>query len=202
MNREDVLLYQNARHILPSGDGGYTAIFCQVTPVFFDTHKAKLLEAGYRLYTEQCFAGNAPDTQNLFATYESDDTVVTVGYHEADKWLIASYLPKQEGFVLPPVEPPAYTPLGADYPTLLTQVGTERFHPSAMAMCYVLRAADGSFVCIDSDFQEASADLIYDILKKQAPDPEHIVISAWIFTHPHTDHVGGFTSLTRAWAFR
>jgi beta-lactamase superfamily II metal-dependent hydrolase len=76
----------------------------------------------------------------------------------------------------------------------MTDVGTERFHPTESANCQIVRVADGSFLIFDSAYgnRDETEDLIYDILKKQAPDPDHIVISAWLFTHAHADHVGGF----------
>ena len=58
-------------------------------------------------------------------------------------------------------------------------------------MCYVMRLEDGSFIVIDGGFDEAyNADRLYSTLEHQAPDPENIVIAAWIFTHDHGDHVG------------
>lgn len=198
MNKEDILFGRNANSFLPSGDGAYTAIFRQSGEDFFDRYIQKLSESGYRSLSSSRFDGVLPEQANVFAAYESDTETVHLGYHEADHRLYVTYTPK-EGFASPAPKA-AYVALGSDYPTLLTQPGMERFHPSAMATCYILRAADGSFVIIDSDFNDGAAELIYRILKKQAPDPEHIVIAAWIFTHPHTDHVGGFIDFAAQYA--
>ena len=113
--------------------------------------------------------------------------------------MYVTYTPKIEGWVLPPVQKPEYKALGDKYPTILTQIGLERFHPTCVSMCYVLRAADGTFVIIDSDVGDTE-DVIYDVLKKQAPDPDNIVISAWFFTHPHGDHMGGFVKFAEKYA--
>jgi hypothetical protein len=37
-------------------------------------------------------------------------------------------------------------------------------------------------------------------MKKQAPDPNNIVIAAWIFTHTHSDHVGFFPHFANNYA--
>ena len=62
---------------------------------------------------------------------------------------------------------------------------------------YIYRLTDGSFVIIDggsnSDVYD-HAGKIYAMLKHYAPDPENIVISAWIMTHAHGDHMYVFKS--------
>lgn len=62
---------------------------------------------------------------------------------------------------------------------------------------YIYRLCDGTFVIIDggndSDVYD-HAGKIYSMLKYYAPDPENIVISAWIMTHAHGDHMYVFKS--------
>ena len=62
---------------------------------------------------------------------------------------------------------------------------------------YIYRLADGSFVVIDGGHNGDLYDhagKIYSMLKYYAPDPENIVISAWIMTHAHSDHMYVFKS--------
>lgn len=62
---------------------------------------------------------------------------------------------------------------------------------------YIYRLADGSFVVIDGGYNGDIYDhagKIYSMLKYYAPDPENIVISAWIMTHAHSDHMYVFKS--------
>ena len=64
-------------------------------------------------------------------------------------------------------------------------------------MCYIMQVADGSFVIIDSGVNtEKQANIIYEHLKANTTD-EKPVISAWIFSHKHGDHVGGFQQFTK-----
>ncbi len=62
---------------------------------------------------------------------------------------------------------------------------------------YIYRLVDGSFVIIDGGHNGDVYDhagKIYSMLKYYAPDPENIVISAWIMTHAHSDHMYVFKS--------
>lgn len=62
---------------------------------------------------------------------------------------------------------------------------------------YIYRLCDGSFVIIDGGSNADVCDhagKIYSMLKYYAPDPENIVISAWIMTHAHSDHMYVFKS--------
>ncbi len=62
---------------------------------------------------------------------------------------------------------------------------------------YIYRLSDGSFVIIDGGSNSDTYDhagKIYAMLKYYAPDPENIVISAWIMTHAHSDHMYVFKS--------
>ena len=56
-----------------------------------------------------------------------------------------------------------------------------------------IQVADGSFILIDSGvYSKAQADILYNFLKNNSPH-EKPIISAWIFTHNHGDHTGGFS---------
>ena len=71
-------------------------------------------------------------------------------------------------------------------------------HRGAMAgQVDALMVADGSFVLIDSGvFSDAQADIIYDFLKENS-FLEKPVVSAWLFTHAHGDHTGGFRKFVK-----
>ena len=60
-------------------------------------------------------------------------------------------------------------------------------------MSFVIRLSDGRFIIIDGGYRRGVCGKdVYDTLKALAPDPEHIKVAAWILTHYHGDHVGGF----------
>ena len=117
----------------------------------------------------------------------------------------------RDGLALPTLQAPDYTPLDSNqYPTILTQVGFGKFHVGSASNCYIVRLADGTFIVHDSGYgvffspskqlQYGVGEAIYEILKKQAPDPNNIVISAWITTHPHNDHLDGLVAFANKYA--
>ena len=182
-----------------AGDGGYTFIYADATEETFVTYKAMLGKAGFALYTENAFNAVYEEcaVKNLFATYISKITQVDVEYHSADSRIYVTATPRTSS-ILPPVTQPVYTPLGKEYPTILTQFGFEDIFVGEHSMGYIIRIADGSFIIIDAgDKFDEVPERIYKILKKQAPDPDNIVISAWILTHAHPDHTKGFDSFAR-----
>ena len=62
-------------------------------------------------------------------------------------------------------------------------------------MSYVIHLSDGTFLIIDGgwcDTNEKEADKLYNQLVALAGEGNDIVISGWIFTHCHGDHIGTF----------
>lgn len=76
--------------------------------------------------------------------------------------------------------------------TLFYQVPT-RFEdePYEGGMTYIIRLRDGRFVLIDGGFECSPAELISMLrrLHPRAEDGAAFEVAAWIFTHPHNDHV-------------
>ena len=95
------------------------------------------------------------------------------------------------------------TPVEKVCDVTLTQVGLLYDVGSFNGMCYVMRLEDGSFIVTDGGHAlQKNADRLYRILRKQAPDPDNIVIAAWIFSHSHGDHSGMFPYFTASYADR
>ena len=71
----------------------------------------------------------------------------------------------------------------------------------ANGMAYIYRLTDGSFIVIDGGHgTQGHAERLYELLKKQAPDPENITVAAWIFSHDHDDHVGFFAIFAKQYS--
>lgn len=188
--QSDIPFGEQANLFVYSGENSYTAIFDPVDTDFAKKYIEELKKEGFKKYIETNFDVKEDDIVNTFATYQSRNWVVDLDHHSEEARLYVTYTRKDDRWVLPSLIKPTYTDCGM--PTIITQVGAERFHKEDVSMCYIIRAADGSFIIYDSDFGNGMAELIYEILKKQAPDPNNIVISAWVVTHPHLDHVGAF----------
>ena len=77
---------------------------------------------------------------------------------------------------------------------LITQI-RPAFFSADCGMCYVLRLADGRFVLIDGNIGEyEEPDRLWDVMNAQNARDGKPVVAAWIFTHAHCDHIGGFTA--------
>lgn len=75
--------------------------------------------------------------------------------------------------------------------------GTAFGNPIGLLM--IFRMEDGRFVIVDGGgMAYETVSLIYDNLCELAVDKDNIVIAAWIFTHAHGDHVGGFNMFTNS----
>ncbi len=73
--------------------------------------------------------------------------------------------------------------------------GTRYGNPIGLLM--IFRMEDGRFVIVDGGgMANETISLIYDNLYELAVDKDNIVIAAWMMTHAHGDHVGGFSMFT------
>lgn len=203
------------KHIYRGGDGAYVVFFEDVAVDLFAEYVGVLEADGFVLYARTDFDGTLDVHKNGFATYLSDAYSVDLGYHTqgyvgcgdefAGGVLYVTVTPR-EGLTLPLTEAPTYTPVDATrYPVTLTQLGLGKYHENSAANCYVLRLVDGSFIIYDAPHGVTIDDRsvgheLYDLLRKQAPDPENIVITAWVTTHPHQDHMQGLVKFSHLYA--
>lgn len=194
--REDLPAFATAAtKCITAGNNGWTYIYEGASKATFDAYCAALKANYFAVYTENEFNGtNGNNYKNYFATYISDITQVDIEFHSAASRMYVNVTPRVAS-VLPLREAPTYTAVGAQYPTVLVQVGHEDLSSSTSSLCLIIRIADGSFVIVDGGIgTEGVNDKIYETLVKLAPDPDDIVISAWIITHADWDHIAGFST--------
>lgn len=171
------------------GDGAEMMIYHIDSEAGFEAYEKELSSDGFELYARNLIEANE------FATWTDEDTTVTL-----------IYMPDYDGMLRVVAEPrgplPAVSP--GTYETVCTpalaMVGTDFSGYKQNGMCFVYRLSDGSFMVVDSGFnQDACADALYNTLEKMAVDPDNIVIAAWIFTHAHNDHLSGFFAFTNTY---
>lgn len=142
-----------------------------------------LESAGFTKYTENIIAENA------FATYTKDGVMAHVlSLPELDSVRIVA----EKDAVLPALSAQQMT--AAVQPSI-TQIGLEGYDTSGssnqIGMSYLYQLSDGSFIIVDGGHNKAeAADALYGQMKAMAPDPDNIVVQAWILTHAHWDHMG------------
>ena len=165
----------------------------------YESYCADMIANGFTLYAE-----NKID-ENIYRTYVNDNYVVTTIYTEYNRMAKALIEPLSQTALPTKAENNIYTAVSG-CETTITQLG--QYHPDDYdetynGMCYIIRLADGSFIIVDGGVntsKEKYEDRIYKTLKKQAPDPDNIVIAAWIFTHGHSDHVGIFEKFCKSYS--
>ena len=189
----------------PAGDGAYTYIYNGASVSHYKEMLSKLIDENYAQYTVNEFNGQAYNNasitvKNYFATLVSTKAQIDIGFHESVGRMYVTVTPRAAS-LLPEREAPDYNAPEGNYPVLWTQFGLEDFGGEESSLGYIIRIADGSFIIIDGgenifEPKLAVEGRIYEILKKQAPDPDNIVISAWIITHAHGDHCGALFQFT------
>ncbi|MBE6535394.1 MAG: hypothetical protein E7677_02065 [Ruminococcaceae bacterium] len=173
-----------------TGDDCYMRSFGEVYYSDFEDYCDEIAESGFELYAEKTLE------DNVYKTYVNKRYVVTTIYTAYNSYGKVLVEPRV-GTALPTkAEDNVYNPI-AGVDTTITQVGLYygSLADTYNGMSYVVQLNDGSFIVVDGGFAyEGYADRLYSVLKKQAPDPDNIVIAAWIISHAHDDHVDVFES--------
>ena len=186
------------------GEGAMQLYTLDSTKAAYDAYLAKLEAVGYTKYTENVMAGKV-----YVSTYVKDNTVVTVQFSDgdpngkinvnydkinmtADRSLRVIIEPLSNT-ALPSLEKPE------DADANVTVSSITQMYPQNL--CIVVQLSNGHFIIFDSG-NNGTQKSLSDFLREKAPDGKPVV-EAWIFSHFHQDHIGGFvdymgvSSLTR-----
>ena len=185
------------------GDDSWCASLVGVEEGAVEGYLAAIEQGGYRKYGESTVENN-----RFYTHIGADGQVLTSTYLPHNRTLCAVIDGAERGTALYDWQSEGDKASKKDHETVLTQIGlcydlAEGISPFDLegkpgpdftgGQFNILRLEDGSMIVIDGGhWRESNATLVYDMLRKNAPDPEHIVIAAWIFTHAHADHVCAF----------
>ncbi len=200
------------------GEGSYMNIAKKTSIDEYNSYKELLENSGYVFYTSNTI-GN-----NQYATYYNDTEIVNAMlfaynhniYNDNQTEFKGVYevrvtVDSRKNFDLPILEEEnLYT--STQEPMLTLVSDSDIIWPGRMG--YIYQLSDGSFFIIDGGYTNgnqgksgglnasgistgcsSSAPYIMNVLKEHAPDPENITIAAWLITHMHEDHFGGFVDL-------
>lgn len=180
-------MYENAipTALAQVSNNVYELLFDDFTEADYTAYTARIGEEGYQRYTE-----NRIDN-NVFTTYTKGNYILTAMWtpnNDQMRLIIEdntlTSLPKLESENVYRKEVCS---------TLFTQVGLNYQQGYLEGICDIMRLEDGSFIIVDGGHPlQENADRIYNVMKEQAPDPNNIVVAAWVFSHGHGDHVGFF----------
>ncbi len=185
-------------YIKDAGDGSYVLMFKSATSGMLDSYISALVADGYTEY-----ASNAIDS-NRYYTYINAKNVVNVAFtdYNDEMKVIAERLTDT---ALPTREADNKWTAATGITTTISQLGLYYEYNGKNdyfnGMSYVIRLKDGSFIVIDGGHdKQIDSDRLYNVMRKQSPDPDNIVIAAWFFTHGHSDHTGFFKSFCQTYA--
>ncbi len=183
-----------------TGDECYMVDFGEVKDdTVFKSYCDSIVKNGFALYAEKNMEGN------LYNTYVNDTYVVNAIYTKYNKNLKVLSQPLSETALPTKAEENVYTPIEGQQ-TTITQLGMYRdddISETYNGMAYIIQLNDGSFIIVDGGVdttKEKYEDRLYNLLKKQAPNPDNIVIAAWLISHAHDDHVDIFEYFFEAYA--
>lgn len=168
--------------VVDEGENTALALFTNTNVEDYNAYLEKITAAGYTLYTTNTMAGN------LFNTYDNGEYVIHAAYYKADK---SMRITAEKKTALVPREGEDKWTANASVVSSLALVGASEKASQTLGCVYQL--ADGSFIIIDGGMEYCAND-IYRYVKAKAPDPNNIVIAAWIITHLDADHHRAFTS--------
>ena len=186
-----------------SGHGSKIYIANSANQTHFTKYVAALKNAGFTQYTT-----NKLHT-NEFATYVTKQQIVHVMFFAAKNVIKVTVDPRNSSdpsmrFGLPGLKSENNAKKGT---TEFVQLGMKQVSGSSEnGMGYIVKLADGRFVVVDAGFAWGSGEggnsgrFLVDTMKKMQGNSNKPVIAAFIITHIHTDHAGGFMGLANACA--
>ncbi|MBE6632968.1 MAG: MBL fold metallo-hydrolase [Ruminococcaceae bacterium] len=170
---------------LVDGDyGSYHVLYSKATAEEYEAYVKRLTEAeGYTLRDARTVNGNR------FATLVNEETVLTVSYiaFRASVRISCELLSTVS---LAPVTQQAFERVTTPQ---LTQINGN--------CSFILRLSDGRFLVVDGGLNRTeNVDGLYEQLVAQNVLGEKPVIAAWILSHAHSDHYGGFIGFADKYA--
>ena len=186
-----------------AGHGSKIYIANSANSDHFTKYVAALKTAGFTQYTT-----NKLHT-NEFATFVTKEQIVHVMFFAPKNVIKVTVDPRNNSdpsmqFGLPGLKSENTGKKGT---TEFVQLGMKQVSGSSEnGMGYIVKLADGRFVVVDAGFAYSSGDggnsgrFIVDTMKKMQGNNNKPVIAAFIITHIHTDHAGGFMGLANACA--
>ena len=160
----------------------------------FEAYFSAVENAGYTQFSTRQMG------DNHFAVYVSEDKVLHASYIAATREARVSIEDAYDMSIF------TEQPYEKVCEPSVSMVGLENYGKDAetgvynqIGLCLIFRLEDGRFVVVDGGgYSNQTPKLITAALNDLAVDKKNITIAAWILTHAHGDHTGGFLKFTEA----
>ncbi len=174
------------------GDGSVLKTVNKVSREKFEKYVKTYKTSGFTYYTENVIG------ENKYYTYVTKDQIVNLMYFAANAEMRIT-VDSREKFDLPALaEDNVYEATSKPSFTMVSNGQTG--YPGGMG--FIFKLSDGSFFIIDGGISnEGSSNKgiwkwMYQTLRELADDPDNMVISGWLITHIHNDHLGAFMDMS------
>lgn len=125
---------------------------------------------------------------NLYYTYITQDMYVFLSWNE---YLQTTRIVVQHPGMLPSMEKPILEKKDTYIPSIAQLSITD-------GLSHVVQLADASFIVIDGGYyHDVDLQCLYEFLVEKTPNGKKPIISAWMFTHSHDDHIQLATEFIR-----
>ena len=159
------------------------------------TYATTLGNQGYTKHSEKTI-GNAE-----YAAYSNDELAIYINQFDSTMRIKAD---DKENTILPTTQQPSFTKVceTKGYMVGVTAGTTTLGYTNENGMCFIYLLADGTFLIYDGGRNEDDAKHLYTLLQSIAKNNgiSNIVISNWIVTHAHGDHMGCMESFFSQYA--
>ncbi len=172
-------------------DDNYMVYVKSTSKSVFKNYLESLKEQGF---TE--FSSRTAGSKMTFAVYKNENTILHMSFNALTAETRIAAEEAYDMTIFTETEhkkvcEPTVSMIGQEFTTTDSTAA-----PVSNGLCLVFRLEDGRFIIVDSGATNASVNLIYKTLRKLHVNEGKITIAAWIFTHPHGDHTGGFMLLS------
>jgi len=185
--------------IINSGNSAYQLYFSPADTGLLSGYSEKLTAAGFTTCSDRTVG------KNRFMTFKNSNVAVTAYYTDTNKTVrvivepVKNYYGTGTATKLKSVTP-SLTMIGRRFSTTETYLNTDA---GAGLMCFLIQLSDGRFIVIDGGLHDGIASYsqaLYSKMLELAPDKNNVDIAAWIITHSHSDHIGGFCSFAASYS--
>jgi len=149
----------------------------------YNSYLTQLEKAGYEFVVKNEIKGN------IFATYQNDEAVINCYYTAYDSSMRVC------------VDSKMYTEIHNFEPQSTKAITTPMLIQYTSGCGYLLRLEDGTFVIYDSGMSNSEVyKNLNECIQKYNVTGSKPIVRAWMYSHPHVDHVGGFFKFCESYA--
>ena len=191
---------KNPNRIVNAGDQAYQLLMTNTGDEVYNSYIKTLTDNGFK---EQ---SNRVANNNLLGVYTNDEAAITIYYTPQSNSTRIIVEPVENYYVssnatVTAVTTPKLTMIGRKFSSNSTYLGVDNNYG---LMCFLIRLSDGRFIVVDGGVSDNSnssyAQALYSCMMEQAVDKNNITIAAWVITHSHSDHIGGFCSFAASYS--